>query len=70
MQRVVVGELGKWEKINPTFLLVTKRAPEVLFQDLVNPLHLSISFGMIGLRQINNTTKRLQEALPEMRNEL
>jgi hypothetical protein len=30
MKRVVVGELGKWEKVNLVILLVAKRAPHVL----------------------------------------
>ena len=50
MQRVVVGELGKWEKANQVILLVAKRAPQVLFQDLVNPLRLSIGLWMISGR--------------------
>ena len=48
MQRVVVGELGKWEKVNLVILLVAKRAPQVLFQDLVIQLRLSIGLWMIG----------------------
>ena len=48
MERVVVGELGKWEKVNLVVLLVDKRALQVLLQDLVNPLRLSISLRMIG----------------------
>ena len=48
MQRVFVGELSKWEKVNLVVLLVDKRALQVLLQDLVNPLRLSISLRMIG----------------------
>ena len=48
MQRVIVGELGKWDKANPVLLLVAKRALQVLFQDLVNSLRLSIGLRMMG----------------------
>ena len=48
MQRAVVDELDKWEKANSVVLLVDKRAPQVLFQDLVNPLRLSIGLLMMG----------------------
>ena len=47
MQRVVIGDLGKWEKDNLVVMLVAKRAPQV-FQDFVNPLRLSIDLEMIG----------------------
>ena len=70
MQRVVVGELGKWEKVNPVVLLGAKRGPQVLFQDLVNPLYLSICLRMIGWSQIRSTTEGLEKAPPEIGNKL
>ena len=69
VQRVVVGELGNWEKVNPIVLLVTTRAPQSLFQDLVNPLFLSIGLRMIGWRQIHSTTDFSEKAPPKIGNE-
>src|SRR6266478_4802970 len=44
---IVVGKFGHWEKGSPIVLLVVRIHPQVLFQDLVSMLHLSVPFWVV-----------------------
>ena len=42
MEGVVVGEFGYWEEVVPVILSIVAEGSKVLFEDLVDSLHLAV----------------------------
>src|SRR6266545_1209380 len=49
---VVVSELGQRKQLRPVVLLVVAVSTEILFEDLIDLLSLTIPFRMISLREM------------------
>jgi hypothetical protein len=44
---IVIGELREWKEFSPVILLIVAIGPEVLFEGLISPFHLSVTFRMV-----------------------
>ena len=45
---IVVGEFSKWEELRPVVLFIVDIEVNILFERVVNSLHLAISLQIIG----------------------
>lgn len=46
--RVIMGKLSHWEEPNPVVLLMSNECPEIGFNHLIEPFHLSVSLQVKG----------------------
>ena len=56
---VIVYEFGKRKLGCPVILLVVCMYSQVLFQNLVDPFHLSVSLGMVGCGEVGSNIQSL-----------
>lgn len=70
MAGVVTGKLSQWQKVHPIFLMVAQEAPEILLQDLINPLRLAICLRVVCGREAPLNTQSFEEGRPEPGREL
>src|ERR1700735_2106742 len=67
---VVVGEFCKWEECIPIVLLVVAEYTQILFQGLIRPFSLSITFGMISRCEVESHVECLSEGAEKSRDKL
>jgi len=67
---VVKRELHKWEEFGPIVLLVVTVDSEVLFESLVRPLGLTISFWVITRGEMQGDSECFSERAEEVGDEL
>ena len=60
-QSIVVGKFRKRKEREPVVLLVIAEYPEVLFQCLIGPFRLSVTFGMISGGEVKLHVECLSE---------
>lgn len=69
MRGVVVGEFSDRKECGPVVLVVVREDSEVLFEDLVESFGLSISFWMVGSREVLGDLESFGDSREEMRGE-
>ena len=57
MRGVVVSKLSKWQEVAPIILLIIDVEAQVLLEDLVDALRLSICLRVIGGTQVRLDTE-------------
>jgi len=67
---VVKSELRKWEEFGPVVLLVVTVDSEILFESLVHPLGLTISFWVITRGEMQGHSECFSERAEEVGDEL
>jgi hypothetical protein len=70
MQSVVVHKLAKGKKRSPVVLLVAALYPDVLFQNLVDVLSLSVGRRMIASGEVKTHSKCFAQGTEEVINKL
>ena len=49
---IIIGEFCKWKEHVPIVLLVVAEYSQVLFQGLISPFHLSVTFGVVSRGEV------------------
>ena len=61
VRSVVVGKLHKRQKVIPIILVIVDIDPQVLLQDLIKALCLSVSLRMVSSREILLDVEKMAE---------
>jgi len=69
MRSVVIGELHKGQKVIPVVLVIVDVDPQVLLQDLIEVLHLTVSLRVISGREVLLDVEKMAERGPEVGHE-
>ena len=67
---IVVSRFRKWEQGVPVILLIIAKYPQVLFQGLIGPLGLPVTFGVVSGGEVELHVKCFSEGAEKSGNEL
>ena len=70
MHTVVVSKLCQWQQGCPVVLLIIDGTMQILLQNLVNPIRLSIYLWMKCRRKLNFYLQDLEQRLPKLEDKL